>query len=122
MDARLREGIRLFNEGQFFECHEIWEGFYHETDEANKPFVEGLIQLAAAFRMCCDFQEVRGPVRMMHQALIRFENYQPAFLQIRLKELCEAVERWAEAAEKPADPPMMPPLPKIQLQRFSFFS
>jgi len=59
---------------------------------------------------------------MIHQALIRFENYQPAFLQIRLKELCEAAERWAEAAEKPADPPMMPPLPKIQLQRFSFFS
>ena len=79
MNARLREGIRLFNEGQFFECHEIWEGFYHETDEANKPFVEGLIQLAAAFRMFCDFQEVKGPVRMMHQALIRFENYQPAF-------------------------------------------
>ena len=122
MDARLREGIRLFNEGQFFECHEIWEGFYHETDEANKPFVEGLIQLAAAFRMCCDFQEVRGPVRMMHQALIRFENYPPAFLQIRLKELCQAAETWAVAAEKPADPPMMPPLPKIQLQRFSFFS
>ncbi len=46
---------------------------------------------------------------MIHQALIRFENYQPAFLQIRLKELCEAAETWAKAAEKPADPPTMPP-------------
>ena len=59
---------------------------------------------------------------MIYQALIRFENYQPAFLQIRLKELCQAAEAWAKAAEKPADPPTMPPLPKIQLQRFSFFS
>ena len=85
MDARLREGIRLFNDGRFFECHEILEAFYHETDEANKPFIEGLIQLAAAFRLFCDFREVKGSVRMIYQALIRFENYQPAFLQIRVE-------------------------------------
>ena len=31
--------------------------FYHETDEANKPFLEGLIQLAAAFRLLSRFSE-----------------------------------------------------------------
>ena len=46
---------------------------------------------------------------MIYQALIRFENYQPAFLQIRVKELCEAAEAWAKAAEKPAEPPSLPP-------------
>lgn len=55
MDARLREGIGLFNERKFFECHEVLEAFYHETAEENKPFLEGLIGLAAAFRLFCDF-------------------------------------------------------------------
>jgi len=107
MDARLREGISLFNDGRFFESHEVLEAFYQETDPVNKPFLEGLIQLAAAFRIFCDFGEVKGPVRMIRQALIRCENYQPAFLQVRVG---------AEAA------PHSSTIPKIQLQRFSFFS
>jgi predicted metal-dependent hydrolase len=122
MDARLREGIRLFNDGRFFECHEILEGFYSETEDANKPFIEGLIQLAAAFRLFCDFGEIKGSVRMIHQALIRFENYHPAFLQVRVKDLCQATEAWANAAAEPAgSQPSALNIPKIQIQRFSFF-
>jgi len=122
MDARLREGIRLFNDRKFFECHEAWEDFYHETDDAQKPFLEGLIQLAAAFRLFCDFGEIRGAVRMIYQALVRFENYQPAFLQIHVAELCQAVEAWAKATEAAGAAPNALSIPKIQVQRFGFFS
>ena len=121
MDARLREGIRLFNEQRFFECHEILEPYYQETEAQNKPFLEGLIQLAAAFRLYSEFGEIKGPVRMIHQALIRFENYQPAFLGIRVNELRQAAEAWAEGTEKMADN-VSSALPKIQLQKRSFFS
>jgi uncharacterized protein len=122
MDARLREGITLFNEGRFFESHEALENFYQDAEPANKAFLEGLIQLAAAFRIFADFGQVKGPVRMIRQALIRFENYQPAFLQIRVKELSEAMETWANEAEA-ADAPQAPSnIPRILLQRFSFFS
>jgi uncharacterized protein len=122
MDARLRDGIRLFNEGRFFECHEILEAFYHEAADENKPFVEGLIQLAAAFRMYRDFGEIKGPVRMIHQALIRFENYQPSFLQIQVKDLCQAAEAWTKAVENAAPPASPASIPKIRLQRFNLFS
>jgi hypothetical protein len=121
MDARLRDGIRLFNDRQFFECHEILEPFYQETADENKPFLEGLIQLAAAFRLYCEFGETKGPVRMIHQALIRFENYQPAFLQIQVEKLTQAAEAWAKAAENSAAE-LGANIPKIQMQRFSFFS
>jgi uncharacterized protein len=121
MDARLREGISLFNQRRFFDCHEVLEGFYHETDEANKPFLEGLIQLAAAFRLFCDFGEIRGSVRMIYQALIRFENYQPVFLRVRVQDLCDTAEAWAKAAEGAEAKPSAATIPKIQIQRFSFF-
>jgi predicted metal-dependent hydrolase len=121
MDARLREGISLFNQGRFFDCHEVLEGLYLETDEGSKPFLEGLIQLAAAFRMFCDFGEVKGAVRMIYQALIRFENYQPAFLQVRVHDLCQAAEAWAKAAEHAEAKPSASNIPKIQIQRFNFF-
>jgi len=121
MDARLREGIGLFNEGHFFKSHEVLEALYLETDDANKPFLEGLIQLAAAFRIFADFGEVKGPVRMVRQALIRFENYQPAFMQVRVAELSAALEAWAKATEAVA-PATTTPIPKIQLQGIGLFS
>ena len=121
MDARLREGISLFNDGRFFESHEILEEFYQEIENAHKPFLEGLIQLAAAFRLYTDFGEVKGPVRMIHQALIRFENYQPSHLEIRVKELSESMDAWAKEADAASGQPLSA-IPKIRLQRFSFFT
>jgi predicted metal-dependent hydrolase len=122
MDARLRQGVNLFNSGRFFESHEILESFYQDTEDAHKPFIEGLIQLAVAFRLFDEFGEIKGPVRMIYQALIRLENYQPAFLQVRVKELSEAMEAWAKAAEATSATPTPQAIPKIPLQRFSFFS
>jgi len=121
MDARLREGISLFNKGRFFESHEVWEQLYQEAEEAHKPFLEGLVELGAAFRLFTDFGEVKGPVRMIHQALIRFENYQPIYLEIKVKELCEMMEAWAKEAEA-ARGKLSFSVPKIRLQGFSFFS
>ena len=122
MDSRLREGIILFNDRRFFECHEVLEALYQEIEPADKPFVEGLIQLAAAFRIFSEFGEVKGPVRMIYQALVRFENYQPDFLQVRVQEMSAALERWAKQAEKAASPPAVASVPKIPLQRSWFFS
>ncbi len=122
MDARLREGITLFNQGKFFDSHEVLESFYHETGQENKPFLEGLIGLAAAYRLFCDFGEIKGAVRLIYQALIRLENYQPAFLQVQVKELCQSAEAWAKAAEAAGAQPSASDIPKIKLQRFSFFS
>jgi predicted metal-dependent hydrolase len=122
MDDRLRAGVDLFNDGRFFESHEILEAFYQDTEDAHKPFIEGLIQLAVAFRLISEFGEIKGPVRMIYQALIRFENYQPAFLQVRVKELSEAMEAWAKAAEVAGVAPAPQAIPKIPVQRVRFFS
>lgn len=122
MDARLRDGIRLFNDQKFFDCHEVLEEYYRVSEVEIKPFLEGLITLAAAFRMFVDFNEIKGPVRAIYQALIRFESYPPAYLSVRLKELSAEAEAWAKAAEVAGATPSAANIPKIQLQRFSFFS
>ena len=125
MDARLREGIRLFNAGRYFESHESLEDFYLHTEQEHKPFLEGLIQLAAALRLFSDFGEVKGPVRMVRQALIRLENYQPTYLGVRVKKLIQTMEAWTREMEatETAKTNSAPrePMPKIPLQRFLFF-
>ena len=120
MDARLREGISLFNEGRFFESHERLEEFYLDTGEEHKPFLEGLIELAAALRIFCDYGEVKGPVRMIYHAIIRLENYQPVYLGIKVRKLIDAMESWAKRVEADGGGPREK-MPKIRLRRFLFF-
>jgi len=42
------EGIELFNQGRFFECHEAWEEVWKHSRGQEKLFYQGLIQAAVA--------------------------------------------------------------------------
>ena len=42
------EGIDLFNEGKFFECHEAWEEVWKRSSGEEKLFYQGIIQAAVA--------------------------------------------------------------------------
>jgi len=42
------EGIRLFNEEEFFECHDMLEELWTETRGEERKFYQGLIQAAVA--------------------------------------------------------------------------
>jgi predicted metal-dependent hydrolase len=121
MDAQLREGVRYFNAGRFFDSHESLEDFYLRTEEEHKPFLEGLVQLAAACHMFTDLGEVKGPVRMIRQAIIRLENYQPNYLGIRVGGLIRSLEEWTKLLEagSEADSAHRHRIPKIRLHWFS---
>jgi predicted metal-dependent hydrolase len=43
-----REGLRLFNEEDFFECHEVLEELWSECQGEQKRFMQGLIQASVA--------------------------------------------------------------------------
>jgi predicted metal-dependent hydrolase len=45
----LAEGLRLYEAGEFFAAHEAWEGRWVESQEPEKTFLQGLIQVTAAF-------------------------------------------------------------------------
>jgi predicted metal-dependent hydrolase len=49
LGQRLREGIELFNRGEYFECHEVLEAAWLEACGADKTFLQGLIQVAVSF-------------------------------------------------------------------------
>lgn len=46
--AAYLEGIRLFNEGQFWHAHEQWESCWLAAAEPDATFYKGIIQAAAA--------------------------------------------------------------------------
>ena len=43
-----REGLRLFNAEDFFECHEVFEELWSESLGNDKKYLQGMIQAAVA--------------------------------------------------------------------------
>lgn len=50
LPASYLEGIRLFNEGRYWDAHEVWEEIWAPLpkDSDERLFYQGLIQIAAA--------------------------------------------------------------------------
>jgi predicted metal-dependent hydrolase len=40
------DGIKLFNDGEYFEAHEVWEELWRATDQPIRGFYQGLIHAA----------------------------------------------------------------------------
>src|SRR6202171_6830877 len=48
-DRLFKKGLEAFNSGHFFDAHEHWEEVWLQTLDPEKMFLQGLIQVAAAF-------------------------------------------------------------------------
>jgi predicted metal-dependent hydrolase len=53
-DRRYLAGIVLFNRGDFFEAHEVWESLWMDTFGPEKKFYQGLIQAAVGLLHFCN--------------------------------------------------------------------
>ncbi len=72
------EGIRLFNEEDFFECHEVLEELWSETLGREKKFYQGLIQAAVALFHFGN--ENLGGARKLYQASReKLDPFRPLF-------------------------------------------
>ena len=77
-DPRYLAGIVLFNRGDFFEAHEVWESLWMETHGPEKPFVQGLIQAAVGLCHFCN-GNVRGAVKLYNSARDYMQRFEPIF-------------------------------------------
>src|ERR1700685_2676079 len=48
-DRLYQKGLEAFNTAHFYDAHEHWEEVWLETPHPDKMFLQGLIQVAAAF-------------------------------------------------------------------------
>jgi predicted metal-dependent hydrolase len=68
------EGIRLFNEEEFFECHDVLEELWSETLGEDKKFLQGLIQASVALFHFGN-ENLGGARKLYHASLEKLEPY-----------------------------------------------
>lgn len=76
--TELAEGVRLFNERKFWHAHEAWEAIWLES---KSPFLQGLIQLAAAYHHV-QRGNLRGAERLFDAALAKLREYPQGYFGI----------------------------------------
>lgn len=73
-DPRYLAGIVLFNRGDFFEAHEVWEDLWMDTAGEDRQFFQGLIQAAVGLCHFCN-GNVRGAVKLYHSSRDYMSKY-----------------------------------------------
>lgn len=78
------EAIRLFNEEDFFECHDLLEEIWAETQGGEKKFYQGLIQ--AAISLFHFGNENFGGARKLYESSRKYlEPYLPTYMGLDLQ-------------------------------------
>jgi predicted metal-dependent hydrolase len=77
-DPRYLAGIVLFNRGDWFEAHEVWEDLWQETSGPPRRFYQGLIQAAVAL---CHFHNGNraGALKLYHSSRNYLAPFQPVW-------------------------------------------
>ena len=112
----LLEGIHFFNARKFWEAHEAWEMIWLEAESDLDQYLQGLIQIAAAYHHV-QRRTYRGASRLFTAALKRLEGFPLICCGVDRTEVDSAARRhkaWLEAAslapEEPLDPSEYPQL------------
>ncbi len=97
------EGVRHFNAHEFWEAHEAWETIWLVAESDVEQFLQGMIQLAAAYHHV-KRGTFRGAVRLFDAALRRLSPFPNPWSGIDRGEAEEAArthrERVAASSEK----------------------
>jgi uncharacterized protein len=105
----LAEGLRLYDAGEFFAAHEAWESVWLRAQEPEKRFLQGLIQVTAAFHHL-QRNNPQGTLLLLQAALGRLEHYPARFIGISVALLCDDIRAWLQALE--TDAPASQPGPE----------
>jgi hypothetical protein len=90
-DPRYLVGVLLFNDGDFFEAHEVWEDLWAEAAGDERRFYQGLIQAAVGL---CHFGNgnLRGARKLYTTSREYMRNLPDSFRGLNLHQFWHEME------------------------------
>jgi uncharacterized protein len=111
-EGALAKGLRLYMAGEFFSAHEEWESIWLTSPEPEKTFLQGLIQVTAAFHHL-QRENRLGTILLLQAALRRLDRYPPSFGGIVVAFLCHDIREGLRMLEEGEPASQLTP-PRIQ--------
>ena len=115
--ATFHEGIRQFNEGQWFDAHEVWEDIWHLASGQRKLFYQGLIQCAVTIEHIRRGNP-RGVRSVYQTAIPKFDSLPRVYMGIDVPRLLEDFKRVVKPILDLPEKHFDPELPRGQVLPF----
>jgi uncharacterized protein len=106
-------GLALFNRGEYFACHEVWEEIWIRSDGDEKIFYQGLIQAAVAI-LHAERGNLRGATSTWRKAIAKLDPLPANHRGIALGKFRDALAKFFADAH---DIKGLPPRPKILIAK-----
>ena len=93
---KFEEGLAHFNAKKFFEAHEFWEEIWLVEPEPEKTFLQGLIQVTAAFHHR-QRGNPEGVELLLASGIVKLLRFPEDHHGLAIGQLRENAKRWARA-------------------------
>jgi len=97
-DLRYLQFFDLWNHRQHFECHEVLEDLWLDTNGPQKAFYQALIMACAAF-VHLQRRNLDGAVNLLVSAHNHMEQFPPRYMAFPVREFLDLLETWHAKVE-----------------------
>jgi len=108
-------GRQHFNARKFFEAHEVWEEIWLVAAEPEKTFLQGLIQLAAAYHHY-EHGNPSGAESLLASGIVKLSRFPEHHRGLSIGELRMVAKQWARLLGEGKNPGSTK-LPRIETRR-----
>ncbi|MGB7248464.1 MAG: DUF309 domain-containing protein [Phormidesmis sp.] len=93
LPEQLKTGVCEFNQGDFYACHDTLEAAWMEAENAEKPFYQGILQIAVAFYHLGNLNW-RGGAILLGEGISRLRKFEPSHQGIAVEALVDDSVEW----------------------------
>ena len=98
-DDRFSRAIGEFNQGRYFECHDLLEAIWVDASGAEKRFLQGLIQVSVGFYHFGN-DNPSGALSQWSKGVAKLSEFTPGRAGVDVSGLLDTVREWSRAAER----------------------
>jgi uncharacterized protein len=106
-DPRFRASVELFNQGQWYSCHDGFEELWHETQGSSRKALQGILQIAVA-HLHLERGNRRGATVLLGEGLGRLRGFGPCHFGLDLELLRQCAGSRLLALQRGDDPGLQP--------------
>lgn len=93
------QGIKEFNQQEFYACHDTLEAIWVDAEETDKRFYQGILQVAVGcYHLSND--NLRGAIILLGEAVRRLCDYQPDYEGVDVELLLEQASELLQALQQ----------------------
>ncbi len=91
IETLFQSGLRAFENGEYYEAHEVWEEIWSEHYVHDRDFIQGLIQLSVSF-VHLGNGNLKGAKSLIKKCMKKFEQFNGVQRGINMGNLKNAIE------------------------------